>query len=103
MNSLSKKSQVILKPVLTEKSLSMYRLNRVCTCVVNPKSTKKDITFAFNQVYGIAPISVRTVVSRRTVASRNRKTYRTTLNRSYVKKAYINIGDKTFDLYENIK
>jgi ribosomal protein L23 len=103
MDSLSKKQQVILKPILSEKSLTMYRLNRVCTCLVNPKSTKKDISFAFNQVYGIAPLSVRTVTSRKTIASRNKRTYKTTLNRSYVKKAYIGIGDKTFDLYENIK
>lgn len=97
---LSKKKQSILKPVLSEKSLKEYSVNKYCTFWVDPKATKAQIKSEFKSIFGIEPVSVRTVVSRKTL--KHRTISKISLNRKYVKKAYVNIGQNTLDIFENI-
>jgi ribosomal protein L23 len=101
MEAISKK-QVILKPVLSEKSLTYYKNFKVCTFMVAPHATKKDIEFSFKQAFGIDAKAVRTVVQRKNRTVRNRKTYSANEIRTYVKKAYINIGESSLDIFESI-
>lgn len=101
MEVLSKK-QVILKPVLSEKSLTYYKNFKVCTFWVKSDATKKDIEYSFKAAFGIEPKAVRTVVQRKNRTVRNRKTYSAQEIRKYVKKAYINIGDSSLEIFESI-
>lgn len=102
MEVLSKK-QVILKPVLSEKSLTYYKNLKVCTFWVATDASKKDIQFSFKQAFGLDAKQVRTVVKRENRTIRNKKTYSSTEKRRYVKKAYINIGENSLDIFESIK
>ena len=101
MNSINKK-QVILKPVISEKSLGFYKNFKVTTFEVEKFSTKRDIKFAFEEMFGIKPVSIRTVRGRTEVSSRDRRTYRINVNRKEYKKAYIGIGDNKLDIFESI-
>ncbi len=104
---VSNQKSVIVRPVLSEKSLNHYKDNKVCTFWVNPKSTKKDIMHSFRQVYGVEPKSIRTVVTRKLKPNVNRRSGNakdtSRVNRVLSKKAYIGIGDNTLDIFENIK
>jgi len=53
-------SQVIKKPVITEKSSRDTELNKH-TFVVNSKSTKIDIKRAFKRLYGVDVLKVNSV------------------------------------------
>jgi ribosomal protein L23 len=101
MEVLSKK-QVIIKPILSEKSLTYYKNFKVCTFWVNPDASKKDIQFSFKSAFGIDAKTVRTVVQRKNRTVRNKKTYASKEIRTYVKKAYINIGDSSLEIFESI-
>jgi ribosomal protein L23 len=102
MEVLTRK-QVILRPVMSEKSLSFYKNNRVCSFWVDTKATKKDIVFSFKETFGVETKAIRTVVYRKNATVRNRKTYASKEVRKYVKKAYITIGEGTIDIFESIK
>lgn len=94
------KKQLFIRPVLSEKSLDAYRKNRVCTFWIAPQTTKSELKKEFNDVFGIVPLSITTVISRRNKSIRTAKKFDT--SRKYVKKAYVNIGDKKLDIFENI-
>lgn len=96
------KKQVIVKPVISEKSLGFYKNFKVCTFEVEKFSTKRDIMYSFEEMFGIKPVSIRTVVSRTQINSRDNRTYRINTNRKEYKKAYIGIGDNKLDIFENI-
>jgi len=100
MEALSQ-NQVILRPVLSEKSLLSYNKDRVCTFWVDSKATKKHILKNFKDVFGIEPKSINTVVSRK--ENNLRTVSRISKVRKMVKKAYINIGEESLDIFENIK
>lgn len=95
------KKQTILKPVLSEKSLNSYHNNKVCVFWVDIKSTKTDIAKNFKDHFGIEALVVRTVIQRKN--SKVRTKQRNAEVRKLAKKAYINIGDNTLDIFENIK
>lgn len=102
MKSTNKK-QVILKPVVSEKSLNMYKNLRKATFIVEKAASKKDIAFNFEQMFGIKPVGITVVSQRIERKTRNRKTYQLTTKRGMSKKAYINIGENKLDIFENIK
>jgi large subunit ribosomal protein L23 len=97
------KKQVILKPVVSEKSLGLYNNLKVCTFEVSRDSSKKQIAYDFENMFGIKPTKVSVIVGRNLVNTRNKKTYQVSTNRRYEKKAYITIGDNKLDIFENIK
>jgi len=102
MKALNKK-QVILKPVISEKSLRLYRNMKTATFMVDRKASKKDIAYNFEQMFNIKPEKVAVVARRLETKARNRKTYQLTQKRKMGKKAYINIGENKLDIFENIK
>ncbi len=53
-------SQVIKKPVITEKSSKNEQLNKH-TFIVNSKATKVDIKRAFKRLYGVDVLKVNSV------------------------------------------
>jgi ribosomal protein L23 len=94
------KKQLILKPVLSEKSLLGYKNNKICTFLVDSKSTKTELMREFEVLFGVKPVSITTVVSRRNKKARTAT--KVTTNRKYIKKAYVNIGENSLDIFENI-
>lgn len=94
------KKQVILKPVLSEKSLNGYKNNKVCTFLIDPRTTKTEVRKEFELMFGVKPLTVTTVVSRKNTKARTAT--RISTNRKYVKKAYVYIGENTLDIFENI-
>lgn len=97
------KKQVIFKPIVSEKSLRLYNNFKVCTFVVSPDATKKQVEYSFEEVFGVKPEKIRVVMERDNVNSRHKKTYQVTTKRKASKKAYITIGDNKLDIFENIK
>jgi large subunit ribosomal protein L23 len=51
---------VIIKPVISEKSYSLVEQNRY-TFVVNPKSNKTEIKKAIEEIYNVKVLSVNTL------------------------------------------
>lgn len=97
--------QVIIKPLITEKTYKLYKDNRVVTFIVDKKATKKNIAYYFNKIYGINPTSVRVVSSRKEntgLVTKNGRLISRTHNRIKYKKAYINIGENKLEIFENI-
>lgn len=97
------KKQVIMKPVVSEKSLNMYANLKVCTFEVAKDSTKKQIQYDFEAMFGIKPVSVTVVTKRDLINTRHKKTYQVKTRRNFAKKAYISIGENKLDIFENIK
>jgi ribosomal protein L23 len=95
------KKQVIVRPIISEKSIDYYSRLKVCSFLVDVKSSKKDILYTFKEMFGIEPESIKTVVFRKATKNRG-KFYSDKYNRVYAKKAYIGIGDSTLDIFENI-
>ncbi len=102
MKEITKK-QVIFKPIVSEKSMTLYSNLKVCTFEVARDATKKQIENDFEIMFGIKPLKTTIVVNRELVNTRNRKTYQVSTNRRFTKKAYITIGDNKLDIFENIK
>lgn len=100
MEILNKK-QTLLRPAISEKSILNYRNNRICTFWVDSKATKAEISYNFKSQFEIEPKGIRTVVIHDTT-KKGSYTNRIT-KRRYMKKAYINIGENTLDIFENIK
>ncbi|MDR0545525.1 MAG: 50S ribosomal protein L23 [Mycoplasmataceae bacterium] len=54
-------TRIIIQPLNTEKSYKLRDLlNKVYTFQVNPKATKQEIALAFESIYTIVPLKVRT-------------------------------------------
>ncbi len=51
---------VIIKPVISEKSYSLVEQNRY-TFIVNPKSNKTEIKRAIEEIYNVKVLSVNTL------------------------------------------
>lgn len=102
MKNISKK-QIILRPIVSEKSLNLYRNLKKCTFEVDRKASKKDIITSFQEMFGIKPESIEVLRIRKQRNVRNRKTYQILTIRKESKKAYISIGENKLDIFENIK
>lgn len=95
--------QVILKPVVSEKSLTMYANLKICTFEVSRDSSKKQIAYDFEQMFDLKPTDVKVVVNRNaSTKHKSRKTGRLEIHRKYGKKAYISIGENKLDIFENL-
>lgn len=96
------KKIVIMKPVVSEKTLNSYRNMRVATFIVPTNMTKKDIVYNFEKLFGVKPVSIKTSIIKKSKNRRDRKTYRTITRRIEEKKAFIGIGDAKIEIFENI-
>ena len=91
---------VIISPVLTEKTMNLTQNENKVTVKVNAKSNKDEIKDAFEAIFGVKPSKVNIVVVKgkvKTFRGRSTGTQRT------VKKAYVSLpADAKLDLSANI-
>ncbi len=52
---------IIVKPVLTEKTMNMQEQKNQYVFVVDKRATKNDIKRAIKEIYGVEPIKVNTI------------------------------------------
>jgi large subunit ribosomal protein L23 len=64
--------EIIVRPLITEKSSAAYQHRREYTFVVHPEATKPQIAAALRQLFGVNPTSVRTMQMRRHTVMRGR-------------------------------
>ncbi len=98
-----KLTEVLLKPILTEKAnLQQEKQNRY-TFKVSRKANKLEIKSAVEAFYGVAVVDVNTVVVPGKNKSRFTKTGYVQGVKPAYKKAYVTLAEgETIDLYSNI-
>ena len=98
-----KPSEILVKPVLTEKANNQQEKLRRYAFKVNRKANKLEIKKAVEEFYGVSVVDVNTVV----VPGKNKTKFTKAgfvkgVKPSY-KKAYITVAEgETIDLYANI-
>ena len=89
--------QVIVKPLVTEKSSAVYQLQKAYTFEVHPEASKHQIRQALEQLFDVKVTGVRTMQMRRNEVARGR-TRGTTAR---WKKAVVTLGDgQTLPVFE---
>ncbi len=53
--------QIIIKPIITEKSMGIKETSNVVTFEVHPKANKSEIKKAVEQLFGVKVLSVNTM------------------------------------------
>ncbi|SRR6266700_4485603 len=98
-----KLAEVLIKPLVTEKSNKLTEKSRIYSFKVSRKANKLEIKKAVEQFYGISVIKVNTVVVPGKAKSRfTKKGFISGVKPSF-KKAYITVGEgESIDLYANI-
>jgi|SRR5215471_12186728 len=98
-----KLAEVLIKPIVTEKSNKLTEKSRIYSFKVNRKANKLEIKKAVEQFYGVAVTNVNTVVVPGKTKSRfTKKGFISGVKPAY-KKAFVTVGDgETIDLYANI-
>lgn len=98
-----KLSDVLIKPVLSEKvNKQTEKFNRY-TFIVDRKANKLEIKKAVEEFYGIQVKEVNTLVMPSKAKSRNTKAGIVTGRKPAKKKAIVTIADgETIDLYGNV-
>ena len=98
-----KLSDVLIKPVLTEKVNKQIEKNRSYTFVVDRKSNKLEIKKAIQEFYGVTVIEVNTSVVPAKTKSRNTKSGVISGRKPAKKKAYVTVAQgETIDLYGTV-
>ena len=98
-----KLSEVLIKPILTEKANAQQEKLRRYAFKVNRKANKLEIKKAVEEFYGVSVIDVNTVV----VPGKNKTRFTKAgfikgVKPAY-KKAYVTVAEgETIDLYSNI-
>jgi large subunit ribosomal protein L23 len=89
--------QVIVRPLVTEKSSAAYQLQKAYTFEVHPEASKHQIRDALQQLFDVKVTDVRTMQMRRHAVTRGR-TRGTTAR---WKKAIVTLGDgQTLPVFE---
>lgn len=98
-----KLSEVLIRPVLSEKVNRLSEKFNRYTFIVNRKANKLEIKKAVEEFYGISVKEVNTLTMPSKVKQRNTKAGLLTGRKSAKKKAVVTVveGD-TIDLYGNI-
>ncbi|MFI5124580.1 MAG: 50S ribosomal protein L23 [Chitinophagales bacterium] len=98
-----KQTEVLIRPILTEKANAQQEKLRRYAFKVNRKANKLEIKKAVEDFYGITVVDVNTVVVPSKARSRSTKAGLITGRKPGYKKALITLakGD-TIDLYSNI-
>lgn len=98
-----KTSDVLIKPVLSEKVNRLSEKYNRYTFVVNRKANKLEIKKAVEQFYGITVESVNTINVPSKVKQRNTKAGLLTGRKPAKKKAVVTVAEgDTIDLYGNV-
>lgn len=98
-----KLSEVLIKPILSEKvNMQTEKMNRYAF-VVNRKANKLEIKKAVESFYGISVINVNTTVMPGKAKSRNTKAGVVSGRKSAKKKAFVTVASgETIDLYGTV-
>ena len=98
-----KLSDVLIKPVLTEKVNKQIERNRSYTFVVDRKSNKLEIKKAIQEFYGVTVIEVNTSVVPAKTKSRNTKSGVISGRKPAKKKAVVKVAEgEEINLYGEI-
>jgi large subunit ribosomal protein L23 len=96
-------SDVLVKPILTEKANAQQEKLRRYAFRVNRKANKLEIKKAIEAFYGITVVDVNTITVPGKAKSRNTKAGVVSGRKPSYKKALITIAEgETIDLYSNI-
>ncbi len=94
---------ILIKPVITEKATADSELNNRFAFLVNTNANKIEIKKVVEKTYGVDVLSVRTMVYRPKVKSRNTKSGLLTGKTNKTKKAIIAVAEgQEIDFYGNI-
>ncbi|MES2648847.1 MAG: 50S ribosomal protein L23 [Bacteroidota bacterium] len=98
-----KLSDVLIKPVLTEKVNKQIEKNRSYTFIVDRKSNKLEIKKAIQEFYGVTVTEVNTSVVPAKTKSRNTKSGVITGRKPAKKKAMVKVAEgEEINLYGEI-
>ncbi len=98
-----KLSDVLIKPVLSEKVNKLTEKHNRYTFIVDRKANKLEIKKAVETFYGIQVTEVNTLVMPSKVKSRNTKAGLVTGRKSVKKKAVVTVAEgESIDLYGNL-
>jgi large subunit ribosomal protein L23 len=98
-----KQSDILIKPIVTEKSNKLTDQRRTYAFRVNRKANKLEIKKAIEDFYGITVVDVNTVVVPGKSKSKFTKGGFISGRKPAYKKAYVSVAEgETIDLYANI-
>ncbi|HET7118240.1 MAG TPA: 50S ribosomal protein L23 [Hanamia sp.] len=98
-----KSSDVLIKPVLSEKVNRLSEKYNRYTFIVNRKANKLEIKKAVEEFYGISVEGVNTITVPSKVKQRNTKAGLLTGRKPAKKKAIVTVAEgDTIDLYGNV-
>ena len=98
-----KLSEVLIKPILSEKINKQTEKMNLYAFVVSRKANKLEIKKAVQEFYGIQVIDVNTAVMPGKAKSRNTKAGVVSGRKSAKKKAYVTVAaGETIDLYATV-
>ena len=98
-----KLSEVLIKPIITEKANSQQETLRRYAFKVSKKANKLEIKKAVEEFYGITVVSVNTTTVPAKQRQRNTKSGLLKGHKSGYKKAMVTVAvGETIDLYANI-
>lgn len=98
-----KRSEVLIKPIVTEKSNKLTEARRIYAFRVHRKANKLEVKQAVEEFYGVSVVDVNTVVVPGKSKSRFTKAGFVKGIKPPFKKAYVTVAEgDTIDLYTNI-
>lgn len=98
-----KLSEVLVKPILTEKANAQQDKLRRFAFKVNRKANKLEIKKAIEEFYGVSVVDVNTSVVPAKARQRNTKAGLVSGRKPAYKKALVTVAEgETIDLYGNI-
>lgn len=98
-----KRSEVLVKPIVTEKSNKLTDQRRTYAFKVARKANKLEVKQAIEEFYGVTVVDVNTVVVPGKSKSRFTKAGFISGRKPAYKKAYVTVAEgETIDLYANI-
>ena len=98
-----KLSEVLIKPIVTEKSNKLTEKSRTYAFKVHRRANKLEISKAIREFYGVSVVEVNTVVVPGKHKSRFTKAGFINGVKPAYKKAYVKVAEgETIDLYSNI-
>lgn len=98
-----KLSEVLIKPIVSEKSNKLSDARRTYAFRVNRKANKLEVKKAIEEFYGVSVEDVNTMVVPGKSKSRFTKAGFISGQKPAYKKAYVTVGEgETIDLYGNI-
>ena len=98
-----KLSDVLVKPIVTEKSNKLTDTRKTYTFRVDRKANKLEVKKAVQEFYGVTVVEVNTVVVPAKAKSKFTKAGFISGRKPAYKKAYVKVAEgETIDLYSNI-